>query len=103
MNKHLLFVCNQARHRSRTAAELFSNHSTSYAGIYSEDRPLTKQLLEQSDIVFVMEDVQRQFVVNNFSSLALQKRLITLNIPDIYSYNDEKLMVVLKQEVNKYI
>jgi predicted protein tyrosine phosphatase len=81
MNK--LFICNQGEHRSKTAAEMYNGK---YAGIYSEEVPLTQELLEWADIVYVMEEHQRDFIAEHFPKQYMMKKIICLNIPDVYSY-----------------
>ena len=101
---NLLFVCNQARHRSKTAAELFQNsHNTSFAGVYSEERPVTKKLLAEADTVFFMEESQRTIVTKQFPKLSMQKRLVTLDVPDAYSYNSNELVKLLQARMRAYL
>ena len=94
---NLLFVCNQGRHRSKTAVKLFSGR---FAGIYSEDNPLTKELLVWADKICVMEEHQRTFIANNFPKEYLQKKIVNLEIPDIYQYDQKKLKETLKKKMN---
>ncbi|MDD3264058.1 MAG: phosphotyrosine protein phosphatase, partial [Candidatus Nanoarchaeia archaeon] len=70
-----------------------------YCGIYSQNNPLTKEKLEKADIIFTMEESQRTFIAENFPTEYLQKKIINLDIPDIYSYNDPKLIKILKSIV----
>jgi predicted protein tyrosine phosphatase len=96
----LLFVCNQGRHRSRTAAELLSKeHETRYRGIY--DNPLTAEDLTWADAVFVMEDHQRQEIAERFPKEYLRARIITLGVPDAYSYGQPELIAVLRKRINE--
>ncbi len=88
----VLFVCNQGRHRSRTAAELFAKEfETAYAGLYS-DRPVTERQLAWADLVLVMEDAQRTELSKRFPKLYLQKRILSLDVPDVYSYGQPELV-----------
>ena len=83
-------------HRSKTAAELFKG---TYAGIYSNRNPVTKELLQEADIVYVMEPHQRKHIADNFPKEYLLKQIICLEIPDIYNYNDKKLIKILKEKI----
>ena len=94
MNK--LFVCNQGRHRSRTAAELFSGR---YAGIYSEESPVTDELISWADMVLVMEDAQRSWIGENFPKQCMAKKIVSLDIPDVYQYRQEELVQLLKKKI----
>lgn len=80
-------------HRSKTAAEIFDGK---YAGIYSHREPLTKELLQEADVVQVMEPHQRKHISDNFPKEYLLKKIICLEIPDLYNYNDPKLKKYLK-------
>ncbi|MFC1755715.1 phosphotyrosine protein phosphatase, partial [Thermoproteota archaeon] len=91
-----LFICNQNQNRSRKAKELFSNRfETRSAGLYNEN-PVTEDDLAWADIVIVMEDIQRSELAKRFPKQYLQKRIISLDIPDIYDYNQTELDEVLK-------
>lgn len=92
--KMKLFICNQGKHRSKTASELFNGE---YVGIYSEEKPLTKELLDKSTIIYVFEEHQRKFIAENFPKQYLSKKIVCLDIPDIYNYMDEKLIEKMKE------
>ena len=83
-------------HRSKTGAEIFGGE---YAGIYSNTNPLTKELLEEADVIYVMEPHQRKYIGENFPNEYLTKRIICLEIPDVYNYDDEKLVKILKKKI----
>lgn len=96
----LLFICNAALQRSPTGANLFKKeHETDYAGIYSIDNPLTQQKLEWADVVFVMEEHQRKFIEEMFPEL--QKKIINLDVPDMFIRNDPRLIGILEDKVKK--
>ena len=88
---NVLFICNQNKHRSRTAGEIFSRRwNTKSAGLYNNR--VTKQQISWADVIFVMEDDQRSEIGRRFPREYLQKRIISLEISDIYQYNDPKLV-----------
>ena len=92
----VLFICNQGRHRSRTAAELFAKEfATKYAGLFSEERPVTLELLDWADFIVVMEDEQRLELSKRFPVRYLKKRIISLGVSDEYGYNDPELREIL--------
>lgn len=100
--KNLLFVSNQGVNRSKTAAEIYSDgYHSDYCGIYSEERPLIKKLLEWANIVIVMEESQREFIAKNFPKQCLKNKIITLNIPDNYSYGQEELVNLIKGKIEE--
>ena len=93
---NLLFVCNQNKHRSKTAEEIFKDKfNTRSAGLYNE-KPITMDQLEWADTIIVMEEEQRTEISKRFPKLYMQKRILSLDIPDIYSYNQDTLVDSLK-------
>lgn len=103
---NLLFICNQGENRSRTAAEIYSKKfNTSYAGFYSFNKSLLlkEQMLEMADAIFVMEKSHIENLVTNYEDYYFNKRIINLEIPDVYSYNQPELVDLLKKKINPYI
>ncbi|MBD3313534.1 hypothetical protein GF345_03760 [Candidatus Woesearchaeota archaeon] len=49
-----------------------------------------------------MEDEQRKKIGELFPKEYLKKRIISLDIPDIYDFNDEKLKKELIDKVKRY-
>lgn len=96
-NKYL-FICNQGKHRSKTAAELFGG---TYARVYSQDNPVTKELLADANTVFVMEEAQRKVFGERFPKEYLEKKIINLEIEDIYDYGSKELKNQLKEQMKK--
>jgi len=93
-----LFICNQNKNRSKTAAEIFKNKfNTKSAGLYA-DKPLSEDELSWADLVFVMEDFQRTEISKRFPDSYLKKQIIPLDIPDIYHYNQPELVDILKKK-----
>ncbi|MEB0262568.1 MULTISPECIES: hypothetical protein [unclassified Mucilaginibacter] len=50
--------------------------------------------MDWADVVFVMEYKHRDIIKQQFD--ALQKKIIVLNIPDDYQFNDPQLIEILK-------
>ncbi len=95
---NVLFVCNQGKHRSKTAALLFKDQfDTDFVGLFSL-HPLTEKQLEWADLVVVMEDFQRKEIANRFPKHYLQKQIISFDVPDVYSFNQPALISLLKQK-----
>ena len=91
MNK--LFVCNQGKYRSRTAATIFGGKCAGvFTGLKEED-------LQWADIVYVMEEHQRSEIGKLFPKEYLNNRIINLQIPDIYGYMDSELVDVLRRKL----
>lgn len=99
----VLFICNQNQHRSKRAEELFKERfETRSAGLYS-DKPVEEETIRWADIVVVMDDEQRKELGNRFPLLYLQKRIISLDISDIYTYGDPTLDAQLLSKVDSLI
>jgi predicted protein tyrosine phosphatase len=99
----LLFVCNQGKHRSKTAEMLFKDRfETESAGLFSNN-PVTEKQISAADTVFVMEDWQRTELSKRFPKQYIQKRIISLNIPDVYQFNQPELVCLLKSRLDESI
>jgi predicted protein tyrosine phosphatase len=95
----VLFICNQNQNRSKTAENLFKNKfETKSAGLYNE-KPVTERQIEWADKIIVMEDSQRSEISKRFPKQYLKKQIISLNIPDIYNYNQPELIKILKSKI----
>ncbi len=97
----VLFVCNQNINRSKTAEEIFKGKfQTRSVGLYN-DKPLNEEQLGWADIVMVMEGEQRTEISRRFPKLYLQKKILSLNVPDIYYHNQPELISVLKERMDE--
>ncbi len=99
----LLFICNQNKHRSKTAEKLFKGtFETKSAGLYNQ-KPVTAQQLRWADVVVVMEDGQRAELSKRFPKEYLKKQIVSLDIPDVYSYNQPNLITLLKMRLGQVL
>ena len=48
-----------------------------------------------------MEDAQRTEIARRFPKLYMKKKIISLDIPDVYNYNNPKLVSILKSRINE--
>ena len=97
---NVLFICNQNQHRSVTAEELFRDRfNTESAGLYNE-KPVTESQLDWADIIFVMEGFQRTELGKRFPKTYLKKQIISLDIPDMFQYNQEELKDLIKKRMD---
>jgi predicted protein tyrosine phosphatase len=97
---NVIFICNQGKNRSKTAAQLFSERfQTASAGLYG-NTPVTESHLDQADIIIVMEERHRTEIAERFPRIYLQKRILVLGIPDIYRYGQPELVRLLKAEMS---
>lgn len=104
---NLLFVCTENRLRSPTAEEVFSryeNISAIGAGTNSDaETPVSGDLIEWADIVFVMEKIHRSKVSKKFADLLKNKRLVCLSIPDNYERMQPELVRLLERKVSQHV
>ncbi|WP_284620732.1 low molecular weight protein tyrosine phosphatase family protein [Aquabacterium humicola] len=104
--KRVLFVCSQNRLRSPTAEQVFSGRpgmECASAGTNNDaDNPLTSELVEWADVIFVMEKAHRNKLTAKFKRHLHNKRVICLDIPDEYEYMDPMLVQLLKVKVLRF-
>lgn len=94
----VLFICNMNQHRSPTAEKLFRDKfETKSAGLYG-GKIVSKDDLLWADTVVVMEPEQRIELVKRFPNECLMRRVICLDVPDVYIRNDNSLIEVLKEK-----
>lgn len=100
---NVLFICNQNKNRSKTAEELFKNEfKTKSAGLFNET-PVNESQINWADVIFVMEDFQISEVAKRFPKQYLQKRILSLNIPDCYHFNQPELVESLKNKTKQLL
>lgn len=100
MTKTILFVCSANKQRSKTAEDYFSSKYADFqfisAGTNSKiceqegTNPVTMDLLEQADLIFVMENRHK-------------KEIIVLEIKDIYKYYQTELIEILEKRLMVYL
>ena len=96
----VLFICNQNQNRSKTAEEVFKGRfQTKSAGLYNA-KPVTEKQLAWADVIVVMGEMQRSEIAKRFPNEYLQKRVVSLDIPDVYHYNQPDLIEVLKSKLD---
>lgn len=105
--KRVLFVCGRNRLRSPTAEQVFASHpgiECASAGTnHDSDSPLTPELIEWAELIFVMEKAYRSRLMSRFSRHLSDKRVICLDIPDEYGYMDPALVRLLKTKVSPFL
>ena len=97
----VLFICNQNENRSKTAEELFKGvFKTKSAGLFNE-KPVTEKQLSWADLIVVMEDFQREEIAKRFPRQYIKKKILSLDIPDAYYYNDPELVSLLNSKIKE--
>jgi predicted protein tyrosine phosphatase len=105
--KNILFVCSQNRLRSPTAEQVFSGREDITVASAGTNRdaevPLSAELVEWADIIFVMERTHRSKVQNRFRRWLGGTRVICLDIPDDYEFMDPDLVRLLEIRVSRHL
>lgn len=110
--KTILFICSANKQRSKTAEDYFSGkyadiHFLS-AGTNSKiceregTNPVTIDLLEQEDLIFVMENSHKKDIKSVMNG-RLKKEIIVLEIKDIYKYYQTELIEILEERLMVYL
>ncbi|MDD3609836.1 MAG: low molecular weight protein tyrosine phosphatase family protein [Halothiobacillaceae bacterium] len=104
---NLLFVCSENRLRSPTAEAVFSRYpgvNAIGAGTNSDAQTtVSGDLIEWADVIFVMEKSHRNKITKKYAELLKGKRLVCLDIPDVYEYMQPQLVKRLEARVPQYI
>ncbi|GLK80980.1 low molecular weight protein tyrosine phosphatase family protein [Methylopila turkensis] len=97
--KRVLFVCSRNRLRSPTAERVFGERrdlEVASAGLAPDaEEPVTAELLDWVEIVFVMEKAHRARLARRFRPHLRRARVICLDIPDDYGFMDPRLIDLL--------
>lgn len=105
--RKVLFICSQNRLRSPTAEQVFADWpgvETASAGLNNDaENPLTPELLEWADLVFVMERAHRNKLSSRFRAHLGRQRVVCLDIPDEYDYMDPMLVRLLRVKVPPHL
>jgi predicted protein tyrosine phosphatase len=105
--KKLLFICSQNKLRSPTAEQIFSLRSdleVSSAGTnHDAENPLTSELVEWADIIFVMEKQHRSKLQKNFKPELRSKHIVCLDIPDEYEFMSPDLIRLLNTKMARFL
>lgn len=105
--KRVLFICSQNRLRSPTAEQVFSSNpalEVASAGLNTgAQNPVTPELIDWADLVFVMEKAHRNKLSKKFRSSLSGKRIVCLDIPDEYEYMEPLLVKLLNEKVSPFL
>ncbi len=106
--KNILFVCSANKQRSKTGEDYFSakypylnfdSAGTNWKICQQEGtNPLTEELAEWADIIFVMEKRHKEEINRQLGS-GFTKRIHVLNIPDRFKYYQKELIALLEEKV----
>lgn len=105
--KRVLFVCHHNQVRSATAEQVYRGRAdlevrsagvAEYAAV-----PLTGELFEWADVVFVFSKRQQRIVEARFGDRSDRKRLVCLRLPDRFEYKSPKLISKLTGKLRPYL
>lgn len=103
----MLFLCHYNRHRSATAERLFcKRHDLEVRSAGTSPEALVRvneRMLAWADIVFVMEDEQRHAIETMFPHHAAVDRTVCLDIEDVYTFLDPRLVKLLTERVPPHL
>jgi predicted protein tyrosine phosphatase len=105
--RRVLFVCSRNQLRSPTAEQVFSTWDgieAASAGLDAISRePVTPELLEWADVIFVMERSHRNKLAKKFRGYLNNQRVIVLGIPDEFDYMDPRLIKLFEKLVPPHL
>jgi predicted protein tyrosine phosphatase len=103
----VLFICSRNRLRSPTAEEVFSawpGVETDSAGIAPDaEVPVSAEQIGWADIVFVMERVHKARLTQRYGASLKGKKIVCLDIPDLYAYMQPELVAILERKVQRHL
>jgi len=103
----VLFICSQNRWRSPTAEQVFSEQpglDCSSAGLnHDAENPLTPELVEWAELIFVMEREHKAKLSARFAAHLRGQRVVCLGIPDNYRFMDPALVKLLRAKVGRHL
>lgn len=105
--QNLLFICSRNQWRSPTGEAIYRQHEQYNARSAGTSPNARKTVgpkdIEWADIIFVMEDKHKSRLKAQFNRLLQYKKIVVLDIPDIYQYNDPELIAELSEKVESYL
>jgi predicted protein tyrosine phosphatase len=105
--KRFLFVCSQNKLRSPTAEQIFSARTdidVSSAGTnHDAENAIDAEQIEWADVIVVMEKQHRRKLQQRFAAPLKSKRIVVLDIPDIYGFMDDALVEQLKVTMRRHL
>ena len=105
--RHYLFMCSQNKWRSPTAEHIFADVpgiATLSAGMNNDaENPLTDEVVEWADVIFVMERQHRSKLQSKHKAMLCDKRVVVLDIPDEYGFMEESLVRLLRSRMKRWL
>jgi predicted protein tyrosine phosphatase len=70
---------------------------------YGADNPVTPELIEWAELIFVMEKAHCQKLSSRFAPYLGNRTVVCLDIPDVYPFMDPELVRLLKAKVPPFL
>jgi predicted protein tyrosine phosphatase len=106
-NRHVLFICSRNQLRSPTAEQVFSGRlgiEVASAGLDAKCKePMTPELLEWADVIFVMERHHRNKLLKQFRGSIKNQKIVVLGITDDYEHMDARLVRLFEALVLRHL
>jgi predicted protein tyrosine phosphatase len=103
----VLFICGKNKLRSPTAEQVFSTWpdvEVASAGLNRDaDTPVSAELLEWAELIFVMERAHQAKLRKNFRRHLRKQRVICLGIPDEFDYMEPALVDLLVAKAGPFL
>src|SRR6476469_7805737 len=101
--RRVLFICQFNRCRSATAERIFCKRNdldVRSAGTSGDAMVrVNRRMLDWAEIVFVMDDSQRQWLEHTFPAHPALDRVVCLDIPDDFLFLEPALVTLLEERV----
>jgi predicted protein tyrosine phosphatase len=105
--KRVLFVCRLNRHRSATAERIFCKRKDlDVRSAGTEDDALVRvnaRMIEWADVIFAMDPMQVEALRRLFPAHPALDRVVCLDIEDVYSFLEPRLVQLLEQRVGLHL
>ena len=103
----ILFVCEANHDRSPTAEDIYRNYpgieAKSAGRAFYATTPIDAQLAEWADVIFCMEDYQKDDLIERFSTILKGKEVVDLDIQDYYYRGDARLQELIRKRMEPWI
>lgn len=105
--RNFLFACSKNRLRSPTAEHIFADiagiNALSAGTNRDAEEPLSDELVEWADSIFVMERIHRSKIQTKHRGALKDTRIVVLNIPDDYEFMDPPLIRLLRSKMRRWL
>lgn len=105
--RRVLFVCTQNKVRSLTAEHLYRVRpdlevKSCGTATFAKNQ-LTKELLQWAEAVFTFDDTQMEAIEGRFAKEVVDRPVICLGLPDVFTYKSDALVVKLTAKLEPYL